>query len=196
MTDREADRNRKRAAFARETATRRPWLLPALGGLVLVVLLLVLNLASGGRGTLEGPASPAPTARAIPVAAVREGKIRITLSDLDSGRAQFFVHNAPASRIPFFGVKSSDGEYRVALDACAVCYQGRRGYTQIGQTLVCNKCGRSFPPEVIDQVGDGCHPISIPRQVVGQELVIHTADLERIDSLHAAAPVPSPSMVR
>lgn len=154
---------------------------------VAIALLFGIGAWFWGGGSSDEPrvATPAP---ALPVAVAENGAFRIPLADLAAGKAQFFEHR-PANALPirFFAIKSSDGTHRAALDACEICYAGRRGYQQNGNEMLCRKCGRSFPSEVIDDVTGGCHPIRVDRAVEGDTLVVRVADVEKADAPHAAA---------
>jgi uncharacterized membrane protein len=105
--------------------------------------------------------------------------IKISLSDLDGGKAQFLTHQlASNTQVRFFAVKSPDGKYRAAMDACETCFQAKKGYRQEGNDLICNKCGMAFQSNMINEVKGGCHPIGVPCTVENNQLVIKTSELE------------------
>ncbi|HEY7527662.1 MAG TPA: Fe-S-containing protein, partial [Candidatus Deferrimicrobiaceae bacterium] len=58
----------------------------------------------------------------------------------------------------YFVLRSSDGTYRAAFDACDVCFRANRGYRQEGDLMVCNQCGQTFPSVKINEVKGGCNP--------------------------------------
>ncbi|MBI3652691.1 MAG: DUF2318 domain-containing protein [Acidobacteria bacterium] len=105
--------------------------------------------------------------------------IRIPIADLALGKAKFFDYrlsnNTP---VRFFAVKSSDGNYRAAMDACEVCFHAKKGYRQEGDDMVCNNCGKHFPLTRVGEINNGCHPIGLQRTVEGEQLVIQASELE------------------
>jgi uncharacterized membrane protein len=104
--------------------------------------------------------------------------IRITLSDL-SGTAKFFDYKLSDNKpIRFFVIRSSDGVYRAALDACDTCYHAKKGYHQQGDDMVCNNCGLHFHSSQINEVHGGCNPVGLPRIIEGNQLVIKASELE------------------
>lgn len=192
----ESNRDRKRQQFEDGGSGASPgragrWMM---GAVALALLVGVGAWFWGGNASDKprgGGAAPAPALASpppLPLAVAENGAFRIPLADLASGEAQFFEHR-PATGLPvrFFAIKSSDGTHRAALDACAVCYAGRKGYQQNGNEMLCRKCGRSFPSEVIDDATGGCHPIRVERAVEGDALVVRAADVEQADAPHAAA---------
>jgi uncharacterized membrane protein len=74
-------------------------------------------------------------------------------------------------------MRSSDGVYRAAFDACDVCFRANRGYRQEGDRSVCNQCGQTFPSTKINEIKGGCNPAPLARKVEGQYLVIQKADM-------------------
>jgi hypothetical protein len=168
----DSGREAKRARFAGA----------APGGPRLTPLMAVLIVAGGAlaglalRGTSIGGDAAAPQVAAAPAA---RNEIRAPLADLDGGKAQFFRYTAADGRaMRFFAVKSADGQYRAALDACDVCYQARQGYYQDGDEMVCRKCTRRFPSTGINEVAGGCNPVGLPVSVDGAHLVIESGELE------------------
>ena len=77
----------------------------------------------------------------------------------------------------FFVVKSNDGVIRAAFDACDVCFPAKKGYTQDGDFMICNNCGRRFHSSRINVVEGGCNPAPLQREVIGDQLVIKTSDV-------------------
>ena len=106
------------------------------------------------------------------------GDVRIPIADLDGGKAKFFNYTLPDQKqIRFFALKSADGTYRAAIDACDTCYHAKKGYRQEGDRLICNNCGMEFPSDQINEVRGGCNPVGLPRQVEGEAVVIKAGDL-------------------
>lgn len=104
--------------------------------------------------------------------------IRISLADL-SGTAKFFDYKLSDNKpMRFFVIKSSDGVYRAALDACDTCYHAKKGYHQEGDDMVCNNCGLHFHSAQINEVHGGCNPVGLPRTIEGNQLVIKASELE------------------
>lgn len=105
------------------------------------------------------------------------GEVRILLSDVDDGKAHHYSYQDQDREIKFFVVKSGDGVVRVAFDACDVCFPAKKGYTQDGEYMVCNNCGRLFHASQINVVDGGCNPAPLHRETVGDNLVIKVADI-------------------
>ena len=126
-------------------------------------------------GNLNGEAAQVKPITAAPGPSV----VKIPLAELDGGKAKFFDYKTAGNKnIRFFAMKSSDGVYRAALDACDVCYEAKKGYTQEGDDMVCRKCGRHFPSAKVNEVTGGCNPVSLTRAVADGNLVITASDLE------------------
>lgn len=165
-------RERKRAEFSgseRSGSKRKQMILLAL---------LFAVLGVGGyfaAGNSNGQAAPAKPVNAVPGPAA----VKIPLAELDGGKAKFFDYKTTDNKnIRFFAMKSSDGVYRAAFDACDVCYPARKGYAQDGDEMVCHKCGRRFPSTKINVITGGCNPAALTRTVADGHLVISAGDLE------------------
>jgi uncharacterized membrane protein len=131
------------------------------------------TVTTGSPAEKQGASQPAPAAGDTPGAA-----IRIPLADLSS-QAKFFDYpSADGRKIRFFAIKSPDGAYRAALDACDVCFHAKKGYRQEGDQMICNNCGLPFEVAKIGSVAGGCNPVGLPRTVEGSELVIKASDLQ------------------
>jgi len=95
-----------------------------------------------------------------------------------SGKAQHFTYKTDDGvTIRYFIMKSSDGVIRAAFDACDVCWQENKGYTQKGDVMVCNNCGRKFPSVRINEVQGGCNPAPLARKMENGNVILQVADL-------------------
>ena len=106
-----------------------------------------------------------------------DGQIQIPISDVNDGKAHYYQYKNGGSTIKFFVVKSSDGTIRAAFDACDVCFAAKKGYSQDGDFMVCNNCGRRFHSSRINVEQGGCNPAPLTRQIAGEQLVIKVADI-------------------
>ena len=162
-------RERKRAQFAGGAPSNnkaKPLLIVAAVVIVAAAAFFVFR----GRGD-----QPSATAVSDNAAA---SEIRIPLTEL-SGTAKFYDYAlADNKKMRFFALKSSDGVYRAALDACDTCYHAKKGYHQEGDDMVCNNCGMHFHSAQVNEVHGGCNPVSLPRHIEGDTLVIKASDLQ------------------
>ena len=167
-------REKKRAQFADNEKTKSKTtllLVAAFLALAAVAAYAVISSLS------DKPAATAITGSNISNSAAAD--IRIPLAELNSGKAKFFEHTlSDNKRIRFFAIKSSDGVYRAAMDACDTCYQAKQGYRQEGDVMVCNKCGLTFHSTLINEVAGGCNPVGLPRTVESDHLLIKVSELE------------------
>lgn len=147
-----------------------------IGGVAAGILVVVVAAVSAGM--LDGlfKKSPAESAKAAGVVETADA-VRIPLKSLDSGKALFLPLESEGRQLYYFALKSRDGAYRAALDACDVCYRTNRGYRQEGDQMVCNNCGQKFACDKIGEVKGGCNPHPLARGIEGQSLVIKKADI-------------------
>lgn len=103
----------------------------------------------------------------------------ILLSEVSSN-AKWYEYDSNGVIIKFFAVKASDGSIKTAFDACDVCYKNKRGYSQEGNEMVCNNCGKKFPINRLgtENTGSGCWPGYLPNTVNDGKIVIRKADIE------------------
>lgn len=106
-----------------------------------------------------------------------DGVIKIPLGKINDGKAHYFLFDEADKYVKFFVVKSVDGEIRAAFDACDVCFPAKKGYTQDGDFMICNNCGRRFHTSRINVEEGGCNPAPLKRAVVGDHLVIKVDDM-------------------
>ena len=105
------------------------------------------------------------------------GEIQIPLSKVNDGEAHYFVYNGKKQVVKFFVVRSGDGVIRAAFDACDVCYHAKKGYSQDGDFMICNNCGRRFHSSRINVVKGGCNPAPLQRVERDGNLVIKVEDV-------------------
>jgi hypothetical protein len=178
-------REGKREQFASAPEKRSGLTTPILIiiGLVLAGLVGYVVLSNRNEPALVTEASANRQAQASTgsaggaVSADANGEISIPLSEL-SPRARFYEYRAGTTTVRFFAIKSSDGVYRAALDACDVCFAAKKGYAQSGDDMVCQKCGNHFPSSEINEVEGGCNPVGLERKVENDRLIIKAKDLE------------------
>lgn len=108
-------------------------------------------------------------------------QISVPLEEV-SAKAKWFEYKSGNTVIRFFAVKAGDGSVKTAFDACDVCYSKKKGYRQEGSEMVCNNCGRRFPVNGLgteNRNPGGCWPSYLPNRVVGNNVVISKADLDK-----------------
>lgn len=105
--------------------------------------------------------------------------IFIPQSSLDAS-AQYFSFDSDGVDIRYFGVKDDDGDVHVALDACDLCFDAKKGYVQVDDIMRCRNCGKQFPVINIgtENIAGGCWPSYLPAMNDGKNVVIEKSDLE------------------
>ena len=170
-------REKKRAEFL-DTSRKRRGLKPAFVVILLIVAGLVAYFVIGNSSDRPSSSTVTNTDNSASGASAA-GDIKIPVSDLASGKAKFFDYTLPdATPVRFFAVKSPDGTYRAAMDACEVCFHAKKGYRQDGDKMICNNCGLSFEIARIGTIQGGCHPIGVSGALEGDQLVIKASELQ------------------
>jgi len=148
------------------------WVVP----LVVLAVVAVAAVALLGRGGSDEPAAAAAPGTTTQGAAGEP--VAIPVVDVSDGKVHFFQSEVNGTTVKYFAVKANDGTIRTSLDACQVCFQAKKGYSQDGANVICGNCGRSF---AIDQIGvqhGGCNPISIKSTTKGDQLLIDPAGID------------------
>jgi len=106
-------------------------------------------------------------------------EIRLPTSEVGND-AKFYEYDANGVNVKYFAIRSSDGEIRVAFDACDVCYNAKKGYVKDGSDMRCVNCGNKYAISGLgtENRGGGCWPSYLPRVIDGDEVVIQIDDLE------------------
>jgi uncharacterized membrane protein len=147
-------------------------------GVPTAILLLAGFTAVAQAGWFDGifKKSPAEIAKSAGVVETAD-TVKIPLKALDSGKALFLQAEMGGRLLYYFALKSSDGAYRAAFDACNGCFRTNYGYRQEGDRMVCNKCEVAFPSVQSEEIKGGCNPQPLARKVEGQYLVIQKGDI-------------------
>ena len=174
MDNKSESRAKKKAQFS-EAPQRK-------GKTTVLLVTVALVLAGIGIYLVINASGDHPASTVVvtspPASAADARDVKIALSDL-SGTAKFFDYKLSDNKpVRFFVIKSSDGIYRAALDACDTCYHAKKGYHQVGDDMICNNCGLHFHSSQINDVHGGCNPVGLPRTIDGNQLVIKASELE------------------
>lgn len=156
-------------------AGRFPWIAVLLIGALVLAAVFAKAAGAGWIGDMfrKSPADIGKSAGVVETA----GEVRIPRKAFDAGKAIFLKADIAGKEIHYFALKSGDGVYRAAFDACDVCFRKNRGYRQEGDLMVCNNCGQSFPSAKVNDIKGGCNPSPLARTVDGEHLVIRKSDL-------------------
>jgi uncharacterized membrane protein len=103
---------------------------------------------------------------------LESGAASIPVADLAPGRVRHFELGDTGIR--FFAHKGADGVIKTAFDACKLCWAQRQGFSQRGDFMVCNSCGKQTLIGAIGEFGHDCSPISLPHARAGNEIMIET----------------------
>jgi len=107
------------------------------------------------------------------------GVVTIAAAKLADGKARFYKLEDGGKEIAFFAVKSADGSYKTAFDACDACYKSKKGYEQTGDKMNCKNCNQKF---AIGRLGPnatgGCNPGYLPHQLSGDKITIKMSDIK------------------
>ena len=107
------------------------------------------------------------------------GVATIPVAKLADGKARFYKFEDSGKEITFFAVKTADGNYKTAFDACDSCYKSKKGYEQQGDKMNCKNCNQKF---AINRLGPnatgGCNPGYLPHQLNGSTISISVNDLK------------------
>lgn len=171
-------RQNKKAAFSESNARRwKPAKIVGLAVFALAAFVIYGALRASGGSSQPSEAKDANVVERTATTVERD--IVIPVSEIQGPKAKFFNYTASdGAKMRFFAMRSSDGVYRAALDACDVCYRSKQGYYQDGDDMICRKCGQKFHSALVNDVTGGCNPVALARVVQGDKLVIKASELE------------------
>jgi hypothetical protein len=115
---------------------------------------------------------------------MEEGKIYLDEEAVNDDQIHYFNYfsESEAKKIYFFTIKASDGTYRVAANACEVCFAARQGFSQIGSQIRCDNCRVTYSKDQIALEKGGCNPgpITADAPVENGKLVLEVDDIEKV----------------
>ncbi|MAG78626.1 hypothetical protein CL616_04655 [archaeon] len=101
-------------------------------------------------------------------------EIKIPLSDITEEITKYTLKS-----VTYFAVLGSDGEVKTAFDACDIC-GGKKGYSQSGDDVMCNNCGRFFSIDSLgtENKGGGCWPLYLSHKIEGDNIILSTKEIK------------------
>jgi uncharacterized membrane protein len=108
------------------------------------------------------------------------GAITIPFEKSADGATKFFSYTTEAGKqIQFFVTRGSDGQVRVAFDACYACFRAKKGFYQAGSFMVCRNCGMKIAIDSISKRNSlGCNPVAIDFQQEDSIMNIRVEEIE------------------
>ena len=155
--------------------TKKRWILPGIAAVAVLAAVLVIVFV------------PRNNTKANPFAERNaEGNVVIRSKNLSADQVSF-IRIGEDSKIELLARIGDDGNVKVALGTCQSCNGSPAAYyTQEGSLLKCNNCGLTFPLNVLDSPGGGCHPIMIDASIIQETqdgLILNTAALLQYEYL-------------
>jgi len=138
--------------------------------LIFTLIMLTISIAS-----CEKKVTPSSSFNPTSVSGAEQ--INIPISKIADGKAHFYKYTKNNIDIKFFVLKSSDGIFRAAFDACDVCWKAGKGYKQVGDNMICRNCGRAFASKMVNEIEGGCNPAPLKRKVINGNLEIKVTDI-------------------
>jgi uncharacterized membrane protein len=108
-------------------------------------------------------------------------QVEIATAKLSDGKVHFFSTQADGVTVKYMAAKDRDGVLRTAFNACDVCYAQKKGYSDLGDSVKCLNCGKTFPIKdlgVTNKAG-GCEPGYLAHSKTGTGIAIKLSDLEK-----------------
>ena len=160
-----ADRRRRERERRKEDMNKMMRTVAIVAVVVVIAFLAYMGLRGGGN---LGDPEPSEA-----LTLNDQGDLQLATSDV-TGSAKFYSYDAGGTEVRFFAVRGSDGEVRIALDACDVCYDSKRGYRQAGDSMKCNNCGNEYETDGIGtkNLQGGCWPSYIPMNTQDDFVII------------------------
>jgi uncharacterized membrane protein len=150
----------------------------SMGAIMGVVVAVVLMAAGVWLFNPAGINDGAGKVNQAATSSTTNTEVILDAAQFDGGKARHFAYMTPEGiQVRYFVLKSSDGVIRAAFDACDVCWRANKGYTQDGDVMICNNCGRRFASVKVNEVKGGCNPAPLMRNVVDGKVIIKVADI-------------------
>jgi len=167
-------RDKKRERFIKNKKEKKGFEFKAIYIIpILIIGVIVFITLLRGKVVKSPPPPPPPPSNGNPatdsgdtVKTEDPNSLYFPISKINDGKAHFYEHQSSTGKtIKFFILKSSDGIFRAAFDACDVCFREGKGYRQEGDYMICNNCGRKFLSTKINEIKGGCNPAPLDRHM-------------------------------
>jgi len=164
---------RKMEKIQRKKRTQKIIVATSLSITAILSLVIVISMPGNPNDQIQN------SEIATPSDVVSQTEVSIPLSEIGSN-AKFYSYDSNGIEIRYFAVEGSDENVHVALDACDVCYDAKKGYRQNDEVMHCISCGKEFPINSIgiENTAGGCWPSYIPFRVDEDEVMIEISELE------------------
>jgi len=91
---------------------------------------------------------------------------------------QFIIDATTMKNIEYFIVQDGSGNIKTAFNACEVCYNADKGYSQVGDVMKCNNCGNQYAINNLGSQGQGgCWPGFLPHTINADEIIIQITEI-------------------
>ena len=102
------------------------------------------------------------------------GQVSIPKSAVADGDLHRYSTTVNGNKLRFLLYKKPNGDVATVYDACMIC--GPVGFYKSANGIICKNCAAPINAQSIGQAG-GCNPVPLKSKVVGDSIVITTADL-------------------
>jgi len=113
---------------------------------------------------------------------VAGGNVVVDAAELRSDNPKFYTYRYHGKNINFFVCKVQ-GKVVSFLDACASCYQHKRGYRSDEGRVTCRECGMKFSVYQLEKGLGSCYPVKIEGRVEDGKYLIPVATLESSEAM-------------
>ena len=102
------------------------------------------------------------------------GQITILKSEVADGDLHRYSTTVNGQKLRFLLYRKPNGDVATVYDACQIC--GAVGFYKTANGITCKNCAAPINPQSVGEPG-GCNPVPLKSRVVGDSIVITTADL-------------------
>jgi len=102
------------------------------------------------------------------------GQITIPRTEVADGDLHRYSATVNGQKLRFLLYRKPNGDVATVYDACQIC--GAVGFYKTATGITCKNCAAPINPQSVGEPG-GCNPVPLKSKVVGDSIVITTADL-------------------
>ncbi|PYP85177.1 MAG: DUF2318 domain-containing protein [Candidatus Angelobacter sp. Gp1-AA117] len=102
------------------------------------------------------------------------GQITIPKSEVADGDLHRYSATVNGEKLRFLLYRKPNGDVATVYDACQIC--GAVGFYKTANGITCKNCAAPINPQSVGEPG-GCNPVPLKSKVVGDSIMITTADL-------------------